>query len=76
MFRTILVPVDGSENSRRALDLAWGSAARTIVDEAGRLGADAIVMGSRGPSDLAGLVLGRVSHRVLHTAACRVITVH
>jgi len=47
--------------------------AETIVSVAQELGADAIVMGSRGASDLASLTLGSVSHKVLHTAPCHVI---
>lgn len=143
MYQSILVPIDGSESSRRALDVArelgpgavlhllsvpelaaiqdgldswagavaldevrrraewearelltrtrealepvdqtiethvaWGSPARVIVEEAERLGVQAIVMGSRGLSELSGLVVGSVSHRVMHTAGCRVVTVH
>jgi nucleotide-binding universal stress UspA family protein len=46
-----------------------------IAFEAERLGAQAIVMGSRGRSDLAGLVMGSVSHKVLHLAHCPVVVV-
>lgn len=53
----------------------WGSPARGIVDGAKKLGVDAIVMGSSGMSDLKGLVIGSVSHKVMHTAPCRVILV-
>lgn len=146
MFKTLLVPVDGSENAKHALvvacklahqdqarvhilhipeavshetTLVWGagavlmeappeeveragrklvegarqeaiehgiadvdvsihqgSPARVILDQARSLDADVIVMGSRGLSDIAGLVVGSVSHKVSHTAACEVITVH
>lgn len=53
----------------------WGPPARAIVAQAEKLGVDAIVMGSRGLSDLGGLVVGSVSHKVMHTAPCRVILV-
>jgi nucleotide-binding universal stress UspA family protein len=53
-----------------------GAPADVILEEAERLGADAIVMGSRGMSDLQGLLVGSVSHKVLHTAKCTVVTVH
>lgn len=53
-----------------------GVPAEVIVDEAERLGVQAIVMGSRGLSDIRGLVVGSVSHKVMHTAKCRVIMVH
>ena len=53
-----------------------GVPADVICQEAERLGVDAIVMGSRGLSDLKGLLVGSVSHKVLHTAKCTVLTVH
>lgn len=53
-----------------------GRPADVIVEEAEALGVEAIVIGSRGISDIASLLLGSVSHRVLHTAPCRVILVH
>lgn len=52
-----------------------GDPARTIVSEAKRRGVEVIVMGSRGLSDLRGLVVGSVSHKVSHIAECTVITV-
>ena len=56
-------------------NVLWAPPARAIVDHAAELDVDAIVMGSRGLSDLKGLFLGSVSHRVLHTAGCRVILI-
>ncbi|MGA8203897.1 MAG: universal stress protein [Woeseiaceae bacterium] len=53
-----------------------GLPADVILEEAERLGVDAIVMGSRGLSDLKGLLVGSVSHKVLHAAKCTVVTVH
>jgi nucleotide-binding universal stress UspA family protein len=44
----------------------YGDAAREIVAAARAHGADIIVMGSRGRSDLAGLILGSTAHKVLH----------
>lgn len=55
--------------------IGQGDPARTIVSEARRRGVEAIVMGSRGLSDLRGLVVGSVSHKVSHVADCSVITV-
>ncbi|WP_104204418.1 universal stress protein [Billgrantia saliphila] len=52
-----------------------GKPADTILREAEAIGVDAIVMGSRGMSDLKGMAVGSVSHKVAHSAACTVITV-
>jgi nucleotide-binding universal stress UspA family protein len=53
----------------------YGRAARVILELASAEGADVIVLGSRGLSDLAGLVLGSVTHKVLHLAHCPVLVV-
>jgi nucleotide-binding universal stress UspA family protein len=52
-----------------------GQPARTIVATAEELGADVIVLGSRGMGDVSGLLLGSVSHKVASLAKCNVITV-
>jgi len=52
-----------------------GDAARKILDCAEKRGANLIVMGSRGLSDLKGLLLGSVSHKVSHLAECTCMTV-
>lgn len=73
------------DKARAAVDLAGievkevvrqGRPAERITGEAEELGVDAIVMGSRGVSDVRGMVFGSVSHKVSHGAHCRVITVH
>jgi nucleotide-binding universal stress UspA family protein len=53
----------------------FGRAARVILEVADHEGADVIVMGSRGLSDMAGMVLGSVTHKVLHLARCPVLVV-
>lgn len=45
-----------------------GHAPKHIVDTAKERGCDLIVMGSRGLSDIAGLMLGSVTHKVLQLA--------
>jgi nucleotide-binding universal stress UspA family protein len=44
----------------------YGYAAREIVEDAKNLDAGVIIMGSRGRTDLAGLVLGSTAHKVIH----------
>ena len=53
----------------------YGRAAREIVAAARAHGADVIVMGSRGRSDLAGLVLGSTAHKVMHLSDRPVLVV-
>jgi nucleotide-binding universal stress UspA family protein len=44
----------------------YGYAAKEIVEDAKSLDAGVIIMGSRGRTDLAGLVLGSTAHKVIH----------
>jgi nucleotide-binding universal stress UspA family protein len=50
-------------------------AARAILDEAERVLADLIVMGTRGLSGLEHLVLGSTAERVIRMAHCPVLTI-
>ena len=52
-----------------------GPAAEALAAAAEREHADIIIIGSRGRSKLAGLVLGSTAHTLLHIAPCPVITV-
>ncbi len=52
-----------------------GQPARTIVEAAEEVDADAIVMGSRGLGDVGGLLLGSVSHKVSSLARCTCIVI-
>lgn len=50
-------------------------AGRAIVDKANEINADLIILGSKGHSDIAGLLLGSVSHKVCNTAQCSCLIV-
>lgn len=52
-----------------------GNPAKTILEVACDMKADAIVMGTRGFSDIKGLFMGSVAHKVTHGADCTVIIV-
>lgn len=52
-----------------------GDPVRLILDQADREGANLIIMGCRGLSDLKGLLMGSVSHKVSHLANCTCVTV-
>lgn len=52
-----------------------GDRVKQILESAKREGVDGIVMGSRGLSDLKGVILGSVSHKICHDADCICITV-
>ena len=52
-----------------------GGAAHVIADAARNAQADAIVVGTRGHTPLAGLLVGSVTHRLLHITPCPLIAV-
>jgi nucleotide-binding universal stress UspA family protein len=56
-------------------DVLSGSVANNILDYADEHSVDTIVMGSRGLGNVAGLLLGSISHKVSHLAKCTCITV-
>ncbi|MBT4290930.1 MAG: universal stress protein [Deltaproteobacteria bacterium] len=50
-------------------------AAQAIVEVAEKEGVDIIMMGTHGRTDLQGLLLGSVTHKVLHLAPCPVLVI-
>jgi nucleotide-binding universal stress UspA family protein len=59
----------GIETQVELADTVLGGPAPAIVEIADRTGGDLIVAGRRGHSSLAGIVLGSVTHRLLHIAS-------
>jgi nucleotide-binding universal stress UspA family protein len=57
----------------KLLDLGPGHVAKAIVETAGANQIDLIVMGSRGLSDIEGLLLGSVTHKVIQLATIPVL---
>lgn len=56
-------------------DALFGHAAQVIVEMARQHDVGVIIMGSRGRSDLAGLILGSTAHKVIHLADRPVLVV-
>ena len=52
-----------------------GPAGRAIVETAEIEKIDLIIMGSKGKTDLEGLIMGSTAHRVLHMSSCPVLIV-
>jgi nucleotide-binding universal stress UspA family protein len=52
-----------------------GRVAAEIIEEADESGSSVIVMGSRGRTDLEGLVMGSTTHKVLHLGTTPVLVV-
>jgi nucleotide-binding universal stress UspA family protein len=56
-------------------DTIFGHAAREIIDDAKEHDVGLIVMGSRGLTDLSGLILGSTAHKVIHLTDRQVLVV-
>lgn len=61
--------------TRTSVLVTIGDPAGEIVNTAKEIGADLIVVGSRGFGQLKGLLMGSVSDRVMHLAHCPVLVV-
>jgi nucleotide-binding universal stress UspA family protein len=66
---------DGVDTELKLAKVTTGGAAHVIDEIARDVGADLIVAGTRGHGPVAGLLLGSVTHRLLHIAGCPVLTV-
>lgn len=66
---------DGFRPSLRLVDHVGPQPAHEIANVAREVGADLVVMGTRGHAPIAGLVLGSVVMRLLHVAPCPVVAV-
>jgi nucleotide-binding universal stress UspA family protein len=56
----------GASGEGKVIRTLHGTVAQALIDSAREEKADTIVVGSRGLTDLAGLVLGSVAHKVIH----------
>jgi nucleotide-binding universal stress UspA family protein len=65
----------GIEAQSRLVQSGAHSAAHAIARVAKEEGSDLVVMGTRGHTALAGLLLGSVTQRLLHIAPCPVLVV-
>ncbi len=57
------------------LETRHGDPAKTTIEYANKIGADMIVMGTKGRTGLASLMIGSVARKVMADASCPVVTV-
>jgi nucleotide-binding universal stress UspA family protein len=74
--RTVASFKDGGVSARGELAVGFsGHTAKAISEAAHEAGADLIVVGSRGLTDFGSMVLGSVTHRLLHVGTTPVLVV-
>ncbi len=64
----------GVQSAGRVL-IGPGSVAMRVLEAACEFEADLVVVGTRGPTDIQGLLLGSVVHDLLHISDCAVLVV-
>jgi nucleotide-binding universal stress UspA family protein len=67
--------MEGFRPTLRIVDHVGPQPAHEIADIAREVGADLVVIGTRGHGPVAGLLLGSVVQRLLHVAPCPVVAV-
>lgn len=75
LLEKMLSELPDDQRERAVPLVALGNPADTILEAARNQRVDAIVMGSRGLGNLANMIMGSVSHKIMHAAECPTIIV-